>query len=136
MQKGLVRFGYQHLVYLGAASQRAAVASECAGEQNAFWEYEDQLYARQEQAGTAALEAQALSALASDLGLDVSRFGSCLQSGRYDEVIQKETNAAEVLGVLKTPTFLVNGRPVEGALPYDQFRQVIEDALEDASGRD
>jgi protein-disulfide isomerase len=112
------------------------VASECAGEQNAFWEYEDQLYARQEQAGTAALEAQALSALASDLGLDVSRFGSCLQSGRYDEVIQKETNAAEVLGVLKTPTFLVNGRPVEGALPYDQFRQVIEDALEDASGRD
>ncbi|RME42104.1 MAG: DsbA family protein, partial [Chloroflexi bacterium] len=46
MQTGVVRFGYQHFAFLGTESEWAAEASECAGEQNAFWEYHDLLFER------------------------------------------------------------------------------------------
>ncbi|MEI9897767.1 MAG: thioredoxin domain-containing protein [Chthoniobacter sp.] len=53
----------------------AAVAAECAGEQDAFWPYHDKLFA---EGGD--LDAAKFLALASSLGLDQERFRVCLQS--------------------------------------------------------
>jgi protein-disulfide isomerase len=33
------------------------------------------------------------------------------------------------LGVRGTPAFMINGMPVSGVLPYEQFEQIIEAAL-------
>lgn len=35
--------------------------------------------------------------------------------------------------IIRTPTFALNGRAIQGALPYDSFREVIEEELTKAS---
>ncbi len=124
VEEGLVRFGYQHFAILGPESQRAAEASECAAEQGAFWAYHDLLFERQ-----AAVNAESLRQFATELGLDTEVFNTCLDSGKYTSLVHSETAAVQSLGVTGTPSFLVNGRPLVGAQPFEIFEQVIEAEL-------
>jgi protein-disulfide isomerase len=43
--------------------------------------------------------------------------------------IQADMKEAQALGFNSTPSFVVNGRPVVGALPLEQFKQIIDEAL-------
>jgi predicted DsbA family dithiol-disulfide isomerase len=60
--------------------------------------------------------------------LDTEAFDECLDSGKRTITVQSETNAARSLGVQSTPSFLINGRPVIGAQPFEVFQQYIEAA--------
>jgi protein-disulfide isomerase len=124
VEAGLVRFGYQHFAFLGPDSQMAAEASECAAEQGAFWEYHDLLFG-----GQAGVNTEGLSRFADELGLDVEAFDDCLSSGKYASLVRGETASAQSLGVTGTPSFLVNGRPLVGAQPFEVFEQIIEAEL-------
>ena len=63
------------------------------------------------------------------MGLDTEAFDACLDSGKYVSLVSSETSAAQSLGVTGTPSFLVNGRPLVGAQPFEVFQQVIEAEL-------
>jgi len=128
VQSGIVRFGYQQFAVLGPESDRAAAASECADEQQAFWPYHNKLYASQKGENQGAFSRESLARMAAELGLDTTAFKECLDSGKYAKQVTQETYAAQSLGVRATPTFLINGRPVQGALPREQFEQLIEEA--------
>jgi protein-disulfide isomerase len=56
-------------------------------------------------------------------------FNQCLDSGKYTELVQQETQMAQQLGIQSTPTFVINGTPVIGAQPFENFQQVIEAML-------
>ena len=126
---GLVRFGYQHFAFLGPESQKAAEASECAAEQGAFWPYHDLLFGRLTGEYRGALTPAGLTQYAADVGLDTEAFDVCLNSGKYASLVTTETSSAQSLGVTGTPAFLVNGRPLVGAQPFEVFEQVIEAEL-------
>ncbi|GAB4536130.1 MAG: hypothetical protein Kow0063_21190 [Anaerolineae bacterium] len=130
VEAGLVRFGYQHFAFLGPESQKAAEASECAAEQGAFWAYHDVLFGLQTGGNRPAMDTASLKQYAAELGLDTRDFDSCLDSGRHASLVLNETAVAQSLGVTGTPSFLVNGRPLVGAQPFEVFQQVIETALE------
>lgn len=121
-----MRFGYQHFAFLGPESQWAAEASECASDQGKFWEYHDKLFASQSGENQGAFNKDKLKQFAVDLKLDAGKFNACLDSGKYTTTIQADTSFLESLGIQSTPTFLVNKTVVPGALPFDQFKQVIE----------
>jgi len=125
----LVRIGYWHFAFLGQESQWAAEASECAAEQDAFWEYHDYLFDNHGGENQGAFSKENLKRFADELGLDTKAFNECLDSGKYTQVVQSETTAGQQLGVQSTPTFLVNGQPVVGAQPFEVFEQVIEQIL-------
>ena len=127
VQTGVVRFGYLHFAFLGPESQWAAEASECAAEQDAFWEYHDQLFDSQSGENQGAFSKDNLKQFAADLGLDTQDFDACLDSGKYASTVEGETQTVQSLGVRSTPTFLVNGRPVVGAQPFEVFQQYIEE---------
>jgi len=129
VQKGLVRFGYQHFAFLGPESQWAAEASECAAEQGAFWAYHDRLFQRQAGENRGAFSKDKLKGFAVELGLDSEAFNDCLDSGRYASLVRTETATVQSLGVRGTPAFLVNGRPLVGAQPFEVFQQIIEAEL-------
>lgn len=129
MEAGLVRFGYQHMAFLGPESQWAAEASECAAEQDAFWTYHDLLYDRQAGENGGAFNKDNLKQFAVDLGLDTGAFNTCLDSGKYSALVSTETATVQSLGVRGTPAFLVNGRPLVGAQPFEAFQQIIEAEL-------
>ena len=129
MGEGLVRFGYLHMAFLGPESQWAAEASECAADQDAFWDYHDLLYNRQAGENGGAFNKDNLKQFAAELELDTQVFNECLDSGKYASLVQTETGLAQSLGVRGTPAFLVNGQPLVGAQPFEVFQQIIEAEL-------
>jgi protein-disulfide isomerase len=124
----MVRFGYVHFAFLGPESQWAAEASECAADQDAFWEYHDKLFESQSGENQGAFTKDNLKRWAGELGLDTRAFDECLDSGKYASLIDQESQAAQALGVRSTPTFLINGQPLIGAQPFEVFQQSIEAA--------
>lgn len=125
---GKVRFSYKHFAILGPESTRAAEASECANEQSQFWPFHDLTFADQTTTRSS-LNADRLTELAGQLGLDTTAFRACLDSGRYTSQITQESLSVQSLGVRGTPAFLVNGVFISGAQPFDVFQQVIEEQL-------
>ena len=123
---GKARFSYRHFAILGKHSEQAALASECAAEQGKFWEYHDELFKNQ---GGLALTETKLKQYARDIGLNVGVFGTCLETGKYREKVERETEAAANLGGRGTPLFIVNQRTLVGAQPYSVFQKMIDEEL-------
>jgi len=67
--------------------------------------------------------------MAADLGLDSAAFDECLDSGKYTQQVQMDTQTARQLGVSSTPAFVINGFAVMGAQPFTVFEQTIEAEL-------
>lgn len=104
----------------------AAVAARCAGEQDAYWEMHDELFARQQEwGGLGAGAADVFTALATGLSLDGDAFAACLSSGRHDAVVQANQDEGIALGVNGTPAFFIDGFPVSGAQPYELFEYAV-----------
>jgi protein-disulfide isomerase len=115
--------------WFGEESRTAAQAARCAGEQSRFWEYHAHLYERQRGANRGAFSPDNLRAFASELPLDASAFGACLEQGADLPEIQREFAAARTAGITATPTFEINGQRVAGALPVSRFAELIEAEL-------
>jgi protein-disulfide isomerase len=118
-----LRFVYQDfpLASIHEEAVGAAAAARCAGEQDKYWEYHNALFDR-----TYGLGGDSYEKYAQDLGLDMTAFISCVTEGRYRQEITDGIQEASKLGVRSTPTFFLNGIPIEGALPYTFFKQVID----------
>lgn len=119
---------YKHFAILGQESNRAAEASECAAEQDAFWAYHDAIFEDQVRQGSR-LDSPRLVELAEELSLDTEAFETCLSSGRYSMQIAQESQVVQSLGVRGTPAFLLNGIFISGAQPFEAFEEIIEDQL-------
>lgn len=126
IKNGQVRFLYQHFAILGEPSVAAAQAAECAKEQGKFWPYHDKLFASQ---GGLAFTNAKLKRYARELGLDVTAFARCLDSGKYRQKVEDETELGSLLGARGTPTFFLNGQMLIGAQPFEVFQAAIEEEL-------
>ena len=123
-----MRIGYWHFAFLSPESQSAAEASECAADQDAFWEYHDLVYAQGAQ--RVPFSNENLKLFAGEIGLDQTTFDECLDSGKHTQFVQQQTALANQIGVNSTPAFLINAQAVLGAQPFDTFSQVIEGMLD------
>ncbi len=109
----------------------AAVATRCAGEQDAYWEMHDTVFANQnEWAEQTTSIKNMFSGYAGDIGLDEADFSSCLESGRHDQSVEANVNEARSLGIGGTPFFFVDGYPLNGARPLEHFQIAVELAEE------
>jgi protein-disulfide isomerase len=106
-------------------AQGAAEAAQCAHAQGKFWEYHDRLFANQRD-----LTPEALKRHAAEMGLDAAQFSSCLDAGASRAQVTADFQDGTRFGVTGTPAFFVNGRFVNGAVPFDQFARIIDDELE------
>ena len=111
-------------------SQKAAEAARCARAQNKFWEYHDRLYT------TTALDIPKLKQLASDLGLDVPKFTTCLESGEQSAAVQKDAAEAQKIGLSGTPSFFLNGHFFTGAFQYEDLRKMVMRELAASKSKD
>lgn len=118
-----------HFAFLGDESTWAAEASECAADQDKFWEYHDLLFTSQSGENQGAFNKDNLKKFAADLGLDTAAFNECLDTGKYTALVQEESQFISNLGVQSTPSFIVNGQPLVGALPFASFKEIIDKDL-------
>jgi len=102
----------------------AAEAADCAGDQGAYWKYHDALFNQQY-----GLSRTAYEHYATDLGLDIKAFAACLDSHRYLSKIQANASDAASVGLDSTPSFVINGRILIGALPLSDFKAVVDEEL-------
>jgi len=123
---GKIRFVYRDfpLISLHPDAAPAANAANCAGEQNAYYQFHDALFSNQ-----LGLVRHAYIQYATSLGLDVDAFQTCLDEERYAGEVEADMRYGYSIGVSSTPTFYINGLAVVGAQPYEIFQQIIEQEL-------
>ncbi|MFA6088319.1 MAG: thioredoxin domain-containing protein [Candidatus Woesearchaeota archaeon] len=105
-------------------AQKAAEASECAKDQNKFWEMHDKLFESQ-----SALDVASLKIYAKDLSLDTAKFNACLDNGDKESVVAEDAAYGASIGVSGTPAFYINGMQIAGALPFESFKEIIDAEL-------
>lgn len=107
----------------------ASRAAACANEQGKFWEYHDLLFQTQDRWNGEATNNPdpVLKDLAKTLGLNTDQFNQCVDSKKYQAKVQAHYTIGEKNANV-TPTFFFNGKKVEGALPYDQFKAEVDAA--------
>jgi protein-disulfide isomerase len=129
IDEGLVRMGYRHAAYHEDEAYLAAEASECAADQDAFWDYHDLLIERLAVEQENSFPQEVLTDFAAELDLDVDTFTTCLEEGTYADLVRTQTQESQSLGVTGTPAFLINEQGVMGAQPFDVFEGIIESEL-------
>ncbi len=107
-------------------AEKAAEAGQCAWEQgeNQFWAFHDRVFANQDNLSVAALKEYATAS-----GIEAAVFEACLDGGKYAGEVATDYDDGVRAGVRGTPTFFVNNRRYEGAIPKDLFEKIINAEL-------
>jgi protein-disulfide isomerase len=130
IEAGLVE--WKHIPYvLGIFPNglQAATAAECAGEQDGFFPMHRALYDSQAEWRSSQDPNQFFSNLAARLELDVERFGACFAGGWREGRLRANARLGQQVGVRGTPSFLIDGQLLPGAIPLEDFRDVLDAAL-------
>ena len=122
-----VRFVFRNfpLTEIHPEALHAAQAAVCAQEQGEFWPMHDAIFADQ-----APLSIGSLRAIAGKVGVDSSKFESCVRSQTPNKIIHEDVEAGDELAVEGTPTLFIDGRYLNGAVSRETLVSVIEDELQ------
>lgn len=101
-----------------------AEASLAAQAQGKFWEMHDRLYG-----GFPDLSRNTVMRYAKQIGLDMNRFTSELDSHKYKARVHAEEQEGEKAGVGGTPTFFLNGKKYNGVFEASALAPVIRGEL-------
>jgi protein-disulfide isomerase len=107
-----------------ADSPLAHAAALAAERQGKFWEMHDLIFANQRN-----LKRDNLLAEARSLNLDMDRFTADLDSADIRKQLEADKKEGQGLGVNGTPSFFMNGKPLSGAMPIEQFQAAINNEL-------
>jgi protein-disulfide isomerase len=117
------------LTQIHPQAPKAAEAARCAGDQEAYWEMHDKLFAAQEEWSGQANAVDLFKGYAQGLGMDAAAFATCLDSDKYQAVVEANLMEGVNYGVRGTPGFFINRTPLPGAYPIEAFQQLIEAEL-------
>lgn len=102
----------------------AAIAANCAGEQDKYWDMHKVLMNNQTK-----LSDTDLAGFAQGIGVDMGKWTTCLKDPAQEAEVKKDMEDASAVGVTGTPAFFINGVLLSGAVPYDQFKEIIDKEL-------
>jgi protein-disulfide isomerase len=124
--EGKIRFVFRHfpLDRIHPQARGASEAAACAAEQGKFWEYHAELFS-----GDGQLDRPVLDAAAQKTGLDLAAFKTCVDERKTQALVETDLRDGEEAGVSGTPAFFINGIPLRGALPFEEFQKVIDEEL-------
>jgi protein-disulfide isomerase len=111
------------------ASEVAAQAAWCAGEQGKFWEFHHMLYRRQAEWNRFAAPLERLREFAKDLNLDTAALKSCVESGRMQDRVQADKAYGQQLQVSSTPTMFINDYRIVGTQSEGDLVRLIRQEL-------
>jgi protein-disulfide isomerase len=111
-------------------AEPAAIAAECAKQQkvDAFWKMYHGFFDNQKDVNPTNVKDKAWE-FVSDQGLDKAKFDDCYDNKKTQPGVKADVAEGQSVGVTGTPSFVINGRLLVGAQPYEQFKAVIDDEL-------
>lgn len=143
IETGKVKFVFRDypLPFHDPLATNQAIAANCAREQTndeGYYRYHDELFKRTSSNGNGMKE-EDLTTIAKDLKLDLAKFESCRQSGKYRSEVEKDMADGSAGGVTGTPSFFIGkstesgtieGEIVVGAMPYASLKPIIDKYLQ------
>ncbi|MCY3603312.1 MAG: thioredoxin domain-containing protein [Chloroflexi bacterium] len=141
VKAGLLQIEFRHYPVVGRESVTAAVASECAAEQNRMFEYANRLFAKQAEndfrQDQGVFSEENLVELAGELGLDTDEFAACQARPDALSPVARGQSAAQAYGFRGTPNFVINDLPVQAPpQTIEGWREMIEEAIAAATAED
>lgn len=118
---------FKDFAILGEDSKSAAVAANCAYEQNKFLEFHDGLYSLKDENKTFSREN--LFYLAQKLNLNVIKFNDCIGLSKNNDHVEQNTKQGKLSGVTGTPTIFVDGLKISGAQSFTMLSSIIDQEL-------
>ena len=109
-------------------SRNAALAAWAAWDQGKFWEMHERLFDKAPE-----LDRPSLDELARGLGLDMAKFQKAMDEQTHLPELQENLDRIHELDIWSTPTTIINGTLIKGAQPYENYREVVENALDRSS---
>jgi len=118
----------------------AAVNANCLGAQNgdAYWDYADYLHGNQQaingekgRDGQNAELDKLATVQAQKHNLEVAKLQACVKA-KDEKAVRASMHEGETVGVDATPTMFVNGQKLDGAVPANDVRLALDQALKDA----
>jgi len=129
---GKIKVVYKHLPLsnIHPWAEDAAIASVCVHQQSpeAFWKLSDFFFTNQKAINKDSLASQ-IQQFSTENSLNYESLQKCIADPATKQKVSTDTAEATALGLNSTPSFVVNGRTLIGALPEDQFKQAIDEAL-------
>jgi protein-disulfide isomerase len=102
-------------------ARTAALAAECAAQQGRFEAYHDLLFAQQDSIGGKAWER-----FAAEAGVpDAEAFARCVGERRLAGNVERDFALAEATGISLTPSIIINGTLIPGALSETELEKWI-----------
>lgn len=105
-----------------------AITANCLYDQKgsaAFFAFHDRLF----ELGGRLISTDYIRQLAIEGGADAAALEACASNPEYSAEIDADIAEGSTVGVTGTPSFVINGEVVIGAVPFVEFERVIEDAL-------
>ena len=114
-------------------AKAGAVAAECAKQQkaDAFWKLYKSFFENQTQINKDNVKEKATEYLA-DTGIDMNAWNDCFDNQKSAAAVDAQMQEGSSVGVRGTPGFIINGRLVSGAQPFESFKNIIDDELASA----
>ena len=126
---GKVRLVYRDFP-LGGLALVAAMVARCGGRQKYFG-FIEVLYRSQAQWSRSDNPRRELARVARVGGISQKDFEACLvNEPLMADIRERAADAQQKFGIDSTPTFIIEGEKVLGARSFEDFRDVIEKALE------
>ena len=138
VQTGKVRWVFINFPLTDIHSHAAAAAQLglCAAKQNGFWRVHDLLFQYQQTWAPLKEAGPFFVSLSDSAGLSKKALLACLEAPETMQAVQADAEGAARSGAGSTPTFYIEGGLLEGAVPLQVFRQVLDSvyAAKKASG--
>ncbi len=111
-------------------AEPAAIAVECAKQQKpeAYWKLYSDLFTNQAQINPENVKQKCTEYLAGT-GIDMAKWTDCYDSKKTQAQVKAQMAEGSSVGVNGTPGFIINGRLLSGAQPFDSFKAIIDDEL-------
>lgn len=126
---GKVNFVFRDFPLNGPDSVLAADAAYCAGDQDKYWQYHDELYKNWAGEKTGWVNQKSLDKFATTVGLDLGKFDKCVSDKKYEQKVMDNYNFGQRIGIDGTPSFIVfsgkQATKIVGAQPISVFDQVL-----------
>lgn len=131
IDSGKVRLVFKDFPLNGPDSVLAAEAAYCAGEQEKYWPYHNELYKNWAGEKTGWITRESLDKFGITVGLDLDKFNQCINGHKYKEMIEMSYRFGQDIGIDGTPSFLIFNNEkiikIVGNQPLDVFIRAIDE---------
>ena len=129
---GKVRVVFKNMVVHPQVTN-AHLAGCAAGKQGKFQQFKNTWWEKAYK--TRKMDDANIEAIAKEIGLDMGKFKADKDGEECKQMLASDQAELQKFHVNSTPTFFVNGTHVGGALPKENFKQMIDEKLKTSDGQ-